>query len=333
MYRWLLLVVALLFGIAACSNGKTVVLPPVDGQEAVLKALANGTAGKSLLRGTVTVDGFTVPGPVGTPTSMDVMAKIINPIDDILSSSDGSSGSQFDLQVDGDAVGRFEVEFEVAEDVNGDGTTPDKVILAVPVDLPAGKLATFNMTVTRGVKASGPPTSGEPGNAEDVFYPALAGEVLLVDVTLSDANGPKSSFYAVTPGGSAAFDADGDRFIEAGDDTIYADANHNGWPDESEAAFKNADATALSAKATVNAVDRVKRELTLRDAAGTLTTIIVDPFASIVPVTAEGTLLGSLLLDQSLVGRELQVYGLQDGAENRAALAVVLPIDSKSSAQ
>jgi hypothetical protein len=203
----------------------------------------------------------------------------------------------------------------------------------VPVNLPAGKITTVNMAVRRGVKPSGPPTTSEPGTAEDVFYPAAVGELILVDLTLSDASGSKSEFYAVTPGGSAVFDADGDRFIEAGDDTIYADADHNGWPDESEAAFASTTATALTAKGTVNAVDRVKRELTLRDSAGTLTTITVDPFASITPVTAEGTLLGSLLLDQSLVGRELQVYGLKNGDENRASLAVVLPIDSKSSAQ
>jgi hypothetical protein len=331
MYRWLLIFA--LLSLAACGHGKTIVTPPVDGRQAVLTSLTNGTSGKSTVRATVTVDGFTPAGPVGSPTSIGVTAKIINPIDDILASSAENSGDQFDLQVDGDAQARFEVEFDVAEDVDGNGSGQDKVILAVPVKLPKDKIATVDMTITRGVKASGPPTSSEPGNAEDVFYPTLAGELILVDLTLTDANGPKSAFYAVTPGGSVAFDADGDRFIEAGDDTIYADTDHNGWPDASQAALESDTATELTAKATVNAVDRVKRELTLRDSAGTLTTITVDPFASIVPVTAEGTLLGSLLLDQSLVGREMQVYGLQNGTENRATLAVVLPIDSKSSAQ
>jgi hypothetical protein len=151
-------------------------------------------------------------------------------------------------------------------------------------------------------------------------------------LTLSDAAGPKSAFYAITPGGSVAFDADGDHYIEAGDDTIYADSDHDGWADTSEAAFADAEATALSSKGTVNAVDRVARTLVLRDSAGTLTTVTIDPFASIVPVTAEGNVLGSLLLDQSLVGRELQVFGVVSDSENRGALAVVLPIDSKSSA-
>ena len=332
MNRWLLILAALL-GLTACGHGKKIVLPPVDGRQAVLVSLANGTAGKSTLRATVTVDGFTPAGPVGTPTDMGLMARIVNPGDDILSASDESSGDQFDLQVDGDVAARLEVEFDVAEDVDGDGTGQDKVVLAVPLNLPEGKVATVNMTVKRGVKASGPPTSSEPGNAEDVFYPTLAGELILVDLTLADANGPKTTFYAVTPGGSAAFDADGDRFIEAGDDTIYADADHNGWPDTSQSGLESDTATDFTAKATVNAVDRVKRELTLRDSAGTLTNITVDPFASIVPVTSEGTLLGSLMLDQSLVGRELQVYGRKSGDENRATLAVVLPIDSKSSAQ
>jgi hypothetical protein len=226
--------------------------------------------------------------------------------------------------------GTLRLEMKLNEDINGDAATPDNIAINIPVDLVLGKVSTANVTIRRGVRPSGPPTTNQPGSADAVFFPDAAagqhGEVLLVELSQQDASGSQTDFYAVTPTGSAVFDTDGDRFIEAGDDTIYTDADHDGWPDTSEAALDNNSATALTLNGTVNAVDRVLHELTLRDSAGNLTSVTVDPFASILPVTAEGTLLGSLLLDQSLVGRDVQVYGIQSGSENRGSLFVVLPV-------
>ncbi|MDQ3023006.1 MAG: hypothetical protein M3R04_01280 [bacterium] len=329
MYRWIAIVVALL-SLTACKSGGggPIVTPPVDGKLAVLSGLPIGTAAEAALSGVIALDGLTLAPPVGAGTSASIMAKIIDPGDDILRETPIMPGNNFQIAVDQAVAGKLQLEFSVNEDVNGDGTTPDTVVTAVPIDLPLGRVASMNMTIRRGVRPASPPVGPQLGQAEEVFFPAT-GEVLLVDLTQSDASGPKSNFYAVTPSDTSIFDADGDRFIEAGDDTIYVDNDENGWPDGSEAAYSNADAGDLQLNGTVSAVSRVSREVTLRlSGSDILATVIVDPFASILPLAEDGTLLGSLILDQSLVGRTVQVYGLKNGAENRATLVVVRPVSA-----
>jgi len=328
----LVIVVVIVLLAASCRGGSTpVVTQNPDGQQAVLASLAAGTTGKATLRGTITLDGLTPAGPVGTPTSGTVMGKIIAPGDDILKAVPITPGTQFEAVVDQAVpLGKLQLTTSVNEDINGDGTTPDTVTLELPVNLPAGRISTINATIHKATKLTGPPTAGQ-GAAEDAFFPAT-GLLLLVDLAQSDAGGSKTDFFAVTPGGSTVFDADGDRFIETGDDTAYADANHNGWPDTSEAALTDAAATNLKLSGTVAEVSRNARTLSLReDGAGSDATpdaVTVDPFAAIVPLADDGTPLGGLLLDQSLVGRQVQVYGVRDNGANFATLVVVLPVST-----
>jgi hypothetical protein len=323
MYRLLILVLVLL-SLAACGGSKKpIVIPPVDGKQAVLNALPTGPANEAGLSGQISLDGLTLAPPTGAGTQAEIMGKIIDPTDDILRTAPILPGNNFQLATEEAVQGQLQLEFTVNEDVNGDATTPDTLKLAVPVDLALGRVGSINMTVALAPQPAGPP-SGDDG-VEDVFFPAT-GEVLLVDLTQSDASGQQSNFYAITPD-TTIFDADGDRFIEAGDDTIYADSDENGWPDLSETAYMNEDAEGLELSGTVNAVSRVSREVELRlKDSDILVNLVVDPFASVLPLASDGTPLGGLLLDQSLVGRDVQVFGLKNGAENRGTLVVVRPV-------
>jgi hypothetical protein len=325
MYKWTIVVAALLAFAACDGKGGPKILPPIDGLQAVLDALEAGTAGKSTLRGTIELVGLTPVAPVGAPTGATIMGKIIDPGDDILITTPITPGAEYQIEVDGDVDARLQLELQVEEDIDGDAQAPDTIVASVPVDLAAGKVSTADLTIRKAVVQQGAPGSDGPPVVEEVFFPQLGGEVLLLELEQSDASGSNAQIYAVT-GASAVFDADGDRFVEQGDDTVYDDADQDGWPDSSEAVFAAADPVALSLEGTVSEIDRAARTLTVRAADGTETVVTVDAFASIVPVTVEGDVLGRLLLDQTLVGRQVQVYGWSVLGADWANLVVVLPV-------
>ncbi|MCC7478669.1 hypothetical protein IT575_09470 [bacterium] len=269
----------------------------------------------------------TVGGPGGTG-GKKIMAKIINPGDDILSEIIAVPGQRFKLTVGGGRVSKsatlntaLQIEFSVVEDLNGDNVGGDNITQTVPLALIAGKVARVDMTIRRALNSDvGSGNAPEPGSGELVYTEALR----------EDALGAKDDFFGVNYAtGQVLFDVDGNEFLDVGDDQVLDDANMNGWPDQTEGDYFDPGVNPPSAAAPflsgmIISVDLAAYAFDLQTDDGRLIRVTIEPFALIAPLTEGGDLLGQVILDPSMVGTHVSVDGVQLDEQSFLAFRVVL---------
>jgi hypothetical protein len=278
--------------------------------------------------GEVDFDGFTLyvdPDPeaghggsaIGAATG--IMAKIIDPGDDILSEKpilvNGGYRLGFRPAVSAKPI-KVKVLFEmrVNEDLNGDGTGGDLLRQTVPMTVIQGKAALLNLSVRR----------ADPRVVSPVFTPT-AGETLYTSIAQTDTSGTRDSYFAtLVASGEVVFDQDGDSVLAPGEDAVYNDTDQNGWPDESEAEYAAPGASISELEGVVASVDPPNRTISI-SVNGSVKTLQVDPFAVIQQLGLDGELLGQLTLEFALTGRTVRIESFGSDTALTATRILVLP--------
>ncbi len=270
-------------------------------------------------------------GPGGSGSGKQIMAKIINPGDDILSQIIATPGVRFKLSVGGGKVSRtsalstaLQIEFKVVEDLNGDKVGGDTIIQTVPVSIIAGKVAKVDLTIRRaGMTDVGSGSAPDPGD----------GELVYTSAEREDALGIKDDFFGTNYAtGEVLYDVDGNEFLSPGTDQVLTDENMNGWPDLTEAPYFDPEVNQPSAppafaSGMVIAVDLAGYSFDMQTDDGRTVHVQVEPSALIAPIGPDGELLGQVVLDPSMVGRHVQVDGIPLDAQSMIALRVILDPD------
>lgn len=291
------------------------------------------------VEGVLLVEGFTVLDPseteppgsgtsavVGQVPDMRMLVRLVDPEDDILNETFPDVGGRFLLEYSGPVINaKLQVEFTVAEDLDGDGEGGDTLLHSVPVGLKPGRVAQVNLTLARrtAVVGVGQPF---PGVADLELYPE-AGELLIVFYVGQDGNGSHNEFYGVNYAeGQTVFDTDGDQFLETGDDIVGEDEDVNGWIDSYEESF-GVDAESQFMFGVVTNVNKASQTLTLATVDAGALLVLVDPFTSIEPFSPDNQFYGGLPLDASLIGSQVQILGKATPDGFLALWIVVLPDD------
>jgi len=300
--------------------------PPLDG---------NANPDEAALSGSISLSGLTLDGegghiasdaggftgspgaggipPIGQP---GIMARIVDPGDDILNSTFTDASGFYALSLGTTALVKLQVELRVVEDIDGDGTGGDTILQSVPVSLVQGKAAVVNLQFSL----------GSPLQADGSVFPeGGSGGLIITEMYQEDGNGTKNDFFGTLPGlGEMVFDRDGDHFLQRGPDPTYVDGDKNGWPDPSEMAYSDPAALPTELDGTISAVSIPELTMSLLLSDGSTKTIIIDPFTTIQQLSADGTYLGELTFDASLVGRSAHVSCLDTPAGVVAGMVVVL---------
>jgi hypothetical protein len=100
--------------------------------------------------------------------------------------------------------------------------------------------------------------------------------------------------------------------------------DNNGWPDPSEEAYSDPAALPLELDGTISDVSIASLTMTLMLGDGSKKPIIIDPFTTIQQLSANGTYLGELTFDASLVGRQAHISCLDTPQGVVASFVVVL---------
>jgi hypothetical protein len=289
------------------------------------------------VEGVVKVKGFTIldPADTGEPGSgtsavvgqvgdFQLLVRLVDPEDDILSATNPDVGGRFEMEYTGPVVNaKLEVQFAVAEDLDGDGTGGDTLRHSVPVGLRPGRVAQVNLTLSRQT-ADTPMGAPFPSVVDLELYPE-SGELMIASYTGQDGNGFHNEFYGINfADGRTVFDTDGDQFLEPGDDVVGRDADTDGWIDSYESDF-GASAEPQTIAGVVTNVSRANRTLTLTSVEDGTRQVLVDPFTPIEPFTEANEFYGELPLDTGLIGRQVQVFGLPAPDGFLALWIVVLP--------
>jgi len=345
MYK--LVVVAVLTALlaAGCHGGSntSVDQPEPGAPDASLAVTANDlrmpVADDALVAGVegmLTIEGFTIvdpdapDGPAGASAltsqvpDMRLLVRLVDPEDDILSETFPDVGGRFALEYSGPVINAvLDVQFTVAEDLNGDGEGGDLLTHSVPVGLRPGRVAQVNLTLARQTAGTGL-NKPLPGVADLELLPDT-GELLLVSYSGQDGNGLHNEFYGVSfAAGQTIFDTDGDQFLETGDDVAGVDEDTDGWIDTYEADFSTA-AEPQTVFGVVTNVSKANRTLSLAVEGSGAVLVLVDPFTPIEPLAPDDEFYGELPLDTGLIGRQVQVFGLPAPDGFLALWIVVLP--------
>jgi len=357
MARWSITLLAVMLLAAGCHESNMVGTPDLQLPDAGMTYNANvqrlqlaSSTRVATLSGTVTITGFTVLDNAGKPVApasavTKVMARLLDPEDDILRTTyPGTTGSYRLDYVQSLSQGKLRLTVRVQEDVNGDGTGGDTINQIFPVSLVLGRVCKLNITLA-------------PASKTFIgLLPSGGGIVLSTRIDQLDANGANTAqcgtFLAM---GRVVIDQDKDGTLELGDDFSAPDADRDGWPDDSEAAYSGRGAITPvlgmpfeTLSGQVRAVDLAAYTLTVRDStSGADRLVLYDPLlCSIepyVPVTPEPGL-GSepggsepgvepmpgydyfppVPLDSSLVGRMVIINGFTTAAGFQAMQIVVL---------
>jgi len=262
------------------------------------------------VRGTLKVVGLTIADEQGLAvpadkSSLKLMARLVDPGDDILSEIVPGGDGSFILQTTDNTVSaKLDVEFKVEEDLNGDGEGGDQVSLNMPITLRAGFEVRADITISL----------GSPSNFDQALTGGQgepAGELLLVEYNSVDGKGEHHEFYGLFPqSGLVVYDKDGDEFLEPGDDLAGTDTDSNGWIDQNEVVFSDPMAASSSVEGIVTGVSIADREMTLKTSDNQVYLAHVDPFASIEIYDQEGKFIGLTSLGDHLVGRSAHVEGV-----------------------
>jgi len=286
------------------------------------------------VEGLLTVVGFTIVDPgaevgdeasaVSQVSDMRVLVRLVDPEDDILSEVNPDLGGRFSLDYLGElSYLKLEVEFMVAEDLDGDGTGNDTLRQAVPIGLQLGRVAQVNLEFKLNGADLG--TAAPIELVADTELLPEEGEMLLVELSSLDANGAHEEFYGVVYSSQQAiYDLDQDDYLEAGDDYVGVDDNANGWIDELELNYDEATAAMVTGfNGVITSVDVAEQTFMLQLADTQVLLMTVDAFTSI-ELSDNGQFYGQLTLDSSLIGRRAYVKCLPI-PNGYLALWVVVP--------
>ncbi|MBN2081743.1 hypothetical protein JW859_05975 [bacterium] len=344
MIRLLWVVVVLTMLVGGCSGGSDASqldddLPGGQSQYVVASnermPLSDDSA-TATVEGLLTVIGFTIinteeggglgdgASAVSQVSDMRVLVRLVDPEEDILSEVNPDLGGRFSLDYTGElSFLKLQVEFAVAEDLDGDGTGGDLLSQAVPIALQPGRVAQVNLEFKRNGVSEGMNAPIELV-ADSELLPT-EGEMLLVELASLDANGAHEEFYGVVYSTQQViYDVDQDDFLEAGDDYVGTDGDANGWVDNLELSFDEATATAATGfEGVITDVDVAEQTFALHQADGSILLMTVDTFTAI-ELSDNGQFYGQLTLASSLIGRRAYVKCLPI-PNGYLALWVVVP--------
>jgi hypothetical protein len=270
------------------------------------------------------------PGAPGATSGFNIMAKIINPGDDILSQTPVLPGTTYRLTVLRSQLGTansikaaLAFSFEVNEDLDGDDIGGDTISQTIPVTLTLGTVSRVNVDISKGVpaEAGAPAPNVDPSTAPD------KGELVYTFVDRDDAAASADSYFGTNyADGQTIVDADGNGFLRPGDDRVIEDGDSDGWADSSEEVFFDAANADQVFEGQVTAVDLAKYTFTMLSSGKTIT-VHLDPFVTIQPVAADGTLLGQVVFSSDLVGKGVNVSGFSTGTTDEllGLRVVILP--------